>query len=219
MTAQPDDHTQVSREPSDAIALETARKIEAIFAAEHKGGDVQRRARIQCAVIDAMRSAAPQAGCAKEVRARLDQALSGHTEFSRDTNLSGQYLTDQIWHIVEPLLAPPLPVAEREWQPIETAPSPDEHKTCWFAHHKSFGICEAKWSSQPRGLLYMRPFREYTEQERANGYGHTEGFYLWARESFKELKRPDAIVEEAIDAWMPLPAPPLLAEQGEKHGP
>jgi len=37
----------------DTVALETTRKIEAIFADEHKGGDVQRWAKIQCAIRDA----------------------------------------------------------------------------------------------------------------------------------------------------------------------
>lgn len=50
---------------NDALALETARKIEAIFSREHKGGEVQRRAAIQCAVLDAIKTARfqPCPGC------------------------------------------------------------------------------------------------------------------------------------------------------------
>lgn len=38
----------------DEIALDAARKIEQLIAQKHRGGAVQRQARIQCVVIDAL---------------------------------------------------------------------------------------------------------------------------------------------------------------------
>lgn len=41
----------------DTIALDIARRIEDVFAAEHVGGEVQRRARLQVLVLEAMQAA------------------------------------------------------------------------------------------------------------------------------------------------------------------
>lgn len=49
----------VERAEVDTAALEATRKIEAFFAEQHQGGIVQRRAKIQCAIIDAVLLAQP----------------------------------------------------------------------------------------------------------------------------------------------------------------
>lgn len=42
---------------TDTIALKAAEAIEAEFARDHKGGAVQRKAKVQCHVLDAIKAA------------------------------------------------------------------------------------------------------------------------------------------------------------------
>ncbi len=60
---------------NDTLALELTREIEALFATDHPGGIVQRRAKIQCAIIAAIPAPECRAWKLQGVADRLADAL------------------------------------------------------------------------------------------------------------------------------------------------
>lgn len=94
---------------------------------------------------------------AEALRTKLVEALDGHTKYSRDCSLSGEFLVSQIWPLVSAALSS-APATAEGWRTMDSAPK-DRLIDIWLSDGVRWcdcyydRICDQWRTSRPSGHL------------------------------------------------------------------
>lgn len=125
-----------------------------------------------------------------QMRRLTDGIWSNWCEIAEDTAAHFSSLNRTDYQVRALYASPPASGAvEAGWQTMESAPK-DGDRTPFFAWHKIYGLCSAKWGKEPKDLLFFRQIHsDNYAQVNADGIGWTEHLHDFT-------------------GWQPLPAAP-----------